>query len=59
MNGQKIMCMKVEGMTWLDSLNYLAMPLRKLPEVFGLVSEKSRFPHLFNTAENIDYVGTR
>ena len=27
MNGQKIMCMKVEGMTWLDSLNYMAMPL--------------------------------
>lgn len=28
MNGQKIMCLKVENFTWLDSLNYLAMPLR-------------------------------
>jgi hypothetical protein len=36
MNGQKIMCMRVENVTWQDSLNYLAMPLRKLPEAFGL-----------------------
>jgi hypothetical protein len=28
MNGQ-IMCLKVGNVTWLNSLNYLAMPLRK------------------------------
>jgi hypothetical protein len=56
-NGQKIMCLKVENVTWLDSLNYLAVPLRKLPEAFGLSGQKSWYPHLFNTAENMDYVG--
>jgi hypothetical protein len=57
MNAQKIMCLEVEGMTWLGSLNYMAMPLRKLPEAFGLASEKSWCPQLFNTAENMNYVG--
>jgi hypothetical protein len=57
MNGQKIICLKVENVTWLDSLKYLAMPFRKLPEAFGLTSAKSESSHLFNTAENLDYVG--
>jgi hypothetical protein len=57
MNGQKIMCLKVENVTWLDSLNYLAMPLRKLPDAFGLTTQKSWYPHIFNTTENMDYVG--
>jgi hypothetical protein len=39
-NGQKIMCLNVENITWLDSLNYLAMPLRKLPEAFSLTARK-------------------
>jgi hypothetical protein len=34
------------------------MPLRKLPEAFGLSSSKSWFPHYFNTKENLDYVGS-
>jgi hypothetical protein len=41
MNGHKIMCLKAENITWLDSLNYLAMPLRKLPEALGLTAHKS------------------
>jgi hypothetical protein len=57
MNGQKIMCLKVENVTWLDSLNYLAMRLRNLPEAFGLSVQKSLYPHLFNTAEHMKYVG--
>jgi hypothetical protein len=57
MNGQKIVCLKVETVTWLDSLNYLAMTLRKLPMAFGLTVEKSWYPHLFNTKENLNYVG--
>ena len=32
MSGHKIMCLKLENATWLDSLNYLAMQFRKLPE---------------------------
>jgi predicted transcriptional regulator len=41
MNGQKIMCLRMENVTWLDSLKNLAMPLRKLPEPFGLTVQKS------------------
>jgi hypothetical protein len=47
----------VENVTWLESLIYLAMPLRTLPEAFGLTIVKSWYPHLFKTAENMNYVG--
>jgi hypothetical protein len=57
MNGQKIMCLNVENVTWLDSINYLAMPLRKLPQALGLTVQKSWYQHLFNTAEHMNYVG--
>jgi hypothetical protein len=57
MNGQKIMCLKVGNVTWLDSFNYLAMPLRKLPEAFSVSGQKSWYPYLFNTKENMDYIG--
>jgi hypothetical protein len=53
MNGQ-IMCLKL-NVTWLDSLNYLAMSHRILPEAFGLMPEKTWYHHLFNTTENINY----
>ena len=33
------------------------MPLRKLPEVFGLDATKSWYPHYFNKNTNLDYVG--
>jgi hypothetical protein len=33
------------------------MPLRKLPEAFGLSSSKSWFPHYYNRKENLKYVG--
>ena len=52
-NGQKITCLKVQNVTWLDSLNYLAIPLRKLPEALGLTAQKSWYPQLFNTTANI------
>ena len=57
LNGQKIICLKVENVTWLDSTNYLAMPLRKLSEAFCLKAQKSWYPNLFNTAKNMKYVG--
>ena len=31
MNGQYIMCMKVQNLVFLDSVSYLPCPLRKLP----------------------------
>ena len=43
---------------FLDSLNYLHMPLSALPKVYGLAQiKKSTFPHLFNTPENQNYIG--
>jgi hypothetical protein len=38
-------------------LSYLPMPLRKLPEAFGLSTYKSWHSHYFNTKANLDYVG--
>jgi hypothetical protein len=54
---EKILCMKMEHLTFLDSLSFILLPLRKLPEAFGLASSKSWYPHYFNTKENLDYVG--
>ena len=47
----------MEHLLFLDSSSYLPMPLRKLPEAFGLTVTKSWYPHYFNTKENLDYVG--
>jgi len=58
MNGLKIMCMKVEHLVFLDSVSFLPCPLRKLPEAYGLTASKSWFPYLFNTEENLDYIGS-
>jgi hypothetical protein len=33
------------------------MPLRKLPEAFGLRTRKSWYPHPLNTTMNMNYVG--
>jgi hypothetical protein len=57
MNGLKIMSMKFEHMTFLDSICFLPLPLRKLPEAFGLTSTKLYYPYFFNTRENLDYIG--
>ena len=36
-----------------DSLNVLPMPLKALPETFGLTElKKGYFPHFFNREEN-------
>jgi hypothetical protein len=57
LNGLKILSMQIEHIHFLDSVNYLPMPLRKLPEAFGLTASKSWYPHYFNTKANLDYVG--
>ncbi|XP_034941547.1 uncharacterized protein [Chelonus insularis] len=51
--------MTIDNVTFLDSLNYLQMPLRALPKAFGFDNKitKGFFPHLFNTPENINYEG--
>ena len=55
--GSKIMYMKVPtggiNIRFLDSLNFLPMPLAQLPKSFGLVElKKGFFPHFYNTAEH-------
>jgi DNA polymerase III alpha subunit (gram-positive type) len=57
MSGQKIMCMKMEHLKFSDSICFLPFPLRKLSGTFGLTASKSWYPHYFNKAENVDYVG--
>ena len=59
-NGSKIMSVTVQNrlsMRVIDSLNFLPMKLAKLPEAFGLTTEKGDFPHFFNTKTNQTYVG--
>ena len=42
----------------IDSLNFFAQPLAKLPQTYGIVnSEKGYFPHGFNTIANEEYEG--
>jgi hypothetical protein len=57
LNGLKIISMKMQHIQFLNSVCYLSMPLRKLPEAFGLSSSKGWYPHYFNTKANLDYVG--
>jgi len=57
LNGLEIVSMKIEHMLFIDSVSYLPMPLRKLPEAFGISVTKSWYPHYFNTKTNLDYVG--
>jgi hypothetical protein len=35
----------------------MPLQLRKLPGEFGLTATMSWYPHLFNTDENLDYIG--
>jgi len=57
MKGLKFVSMGIEHMHLLDSASYLPMPLRKLPEAFGLAVTKSWYPHSFNSSANLDYIG--
>jgi len=41
MNGLKIMCIKMEHLVFWGIASFLACPLRKLPEAFGLTACKS------------------
>ncbi|GIX93570.1 DNA-directed DNA polymerase [Caerostris darwini] len=42
----------------IDSLNFLPMPLSKIPDCFGFKElRKSYFPHLFNIKQNQNYGG--
>lgn len=54
-SGSKIMYMYLQrvNIRILDSLNFLPMPLAKLPKSFGLQEmKKGFFPHFYNTSEH-------
>ena len=57
MDGSKILSMVVENFHFLDSLNYLPMSLKSMPKSFDLTCKKGYYPHFFNTASNLNYVG--
>lgn len=58
MNGSRLLQIKIGRYRFLDSLNFFAAPLSKLPKMFNLsCASKGYYPHYFNTDENVDYVG--
>ena len=60
-NGAKIMFMEIPKLSirFIDSLNFLQMPLKSFPKTFGMNElKKGFFPHYFNKECNKDYVGT-
>ena len=60
-NGAKIMFMEIPKLSirFIDSLNFLQMPLKSFPKTFGMNElKKGYFPHYFNKVCNKDYVGT-
>lgn len=56
--GQKIKHMVIQGVRFIDSLSFLAMPLSAFPKTFGLKEmKKGYFPHYFNVPAHRRYVG--
>ena len=59
-NRAKIMFMEITKLSirFIDSLNFLQMPLKSFPKTFGMNElKKGYFPHYFNKECNKDYVG--
>ena len=49
---------RTNNLRFIDSLSFVARPLRDFPEVFGILEDmKGYFPHHFNTPENQNYIG--
>ena len=60
-NGAKIMFMEIPKLSirFIDSLNFLQMPLKSFPKTSGMNElKKGFFPHYFNKECNKNYVGT-
>ena len=59
MNGRNIIKLQIGRTKFIDSINYMPMKLADLPTAFGLKEiKKGYFPHLFNSVENENYIGT-
>lgn len=61
MRDSKVLSMNFEqhGITFIDSLSFIPLPLAGFREAFGLSTEleKGDFPHRFNRLENQHYIG--
>lgn len=58
MVGFKVFKLGWKNISFIDSLNFISMPLSKFSSAFGLTGiAKGYFPHFFNKAENINYIG--
>ena len=60
LTGSKIMLLDIESLNikFIDSINFLPMPLSKFPATFNLSElKKGYFPHKFNTLPNQAYIG--
>ena len=58
--GSKIMILTIKDLKlrFVDSLNFLTMPLASFPKTFGIKElKKGFFPHYYNTQENYYYKG--
>ena len=58
--GSKIMILSIKelNLRFVDSLNFLTMPLASFPKTFGIKElKKGFFPHYYNTTENFYYKG--
>ncbi|CAH0562743.1 unnamed protein product [Brassicogethes aeneus] len=56
-NRCKFVSITCNNIKFIDSLNYMPLPLNKLPSAFKFEEVKGYFPHLFNRTENSNYVG--
>ena len=58
--GDKIMSMKINTISFIDSLNHIGTNLESMPDMFGLDTnqfKKGFFPYKYNLSENQNYVG--
>ena len=52
------MTFKNNNLRFIDSLSFVAKPLRDFPKIFSIEEDaKGFFPHHFNTPEHQDYIG--
>jgi hypothetical protein len=56
-NGQNVLCMRIEHLLFLHSVSFLPMMLRSLLEANGQTARMTWYPDYFNTKTNLDYVG--
>lgn len=60
-NGNKLITARdaLSGVRLIDSLLFIPLPLRKMPETFGLdrLMKKGYFAHFYSTMNNLHYIG--